>query len=177
MGIPKTLLIVDDEEDIRTIIRDSVGDYVERFFEAANGEEALKLLSSYKIHAVITDVKMPVMDGITLLKRMREEHLEIPCTIVTGHAAAYPELRDNAFKWGVQILEKPVDLDLLNKAIRNTIEIGLKLNEISEAVEVLCDEKKIPENERSSFKKNERPNLVEELMRQNLHPLPPKKTK
>lgn len=177
MKIPKTLLIVEDEPALREIIRDAVEEHVERFLEAANGEEALKLLAMYKIHAVITDITMPVMDGLELLKRMREEKIEVPCTILTGNVEAYPDLKQNAFKWGIQILEKPIAIDLLSEAVRNTMEVGLKLSEIGERLDTLCKEKNIPEAEQSSFRKQERAGVVEKLMKESLTPFPIKKVK
>ncbi len=68
------ILIVDDSPAMRAFIRRVVrlsGMDVAEYFEAANGEEALALLASQSIDAVLTDINMPVMDGETFVRKMR----------------------------------------------------------------------------------------------------------
>lgn len=68
------ILIVDDSPAMRAFIRRVVrlsGMDVAEYFEAANGEEALALLTAESIDAVLTDINMPVMDGETFVRQMR----------------------------------------------------------------------------------------------------------
>lgn len=55
--------------------------------QASNGEEALKCLKRENIHLVMTDIRMPVMDGLTLAKRIHEQYPNILTVILTGYAA------------------------------------------------------------------------------------------
>lgn len=82
------VLIADDEILIRTGIRKSVNwaEYgFEEPLEAANGFEALELMKKMDIDVVISDIKMPVMDGLELLKNVRELEMQTEFIILTCH--------------------------------------------------------------------------------------------
>jgi two-component system chemotaxis response regulator CheY len=67
----KKILIVDDSSSVRTVARMALREKGYDVVEAGNGQEALKVLQSDRCHLVISDVNMPVMDGITLLKEIK----------------------------------------------------------------------------------------------------------
>jgi CheY-like chemotaxis protein len=67
-----TVLVVDDDEDIRESIAGALGERF-RALEAENGSEALKILESATVDLVITDVKMPIMDGRDFVRQLRAE--------------------------------------------------------------------------------------------------------
>ena len=71
-----TLLIVDDSATMRAMVKRAAtlsGVALETILEAANGQQALDVLASVKVDAVFTDINMPVMTGVELLKRMAVE--------------------------------------------------------------------------------------------------------
>ena len=71
-----TLLIVDDSATMRAMVKRAAtlsGVALEEILEAANGQEALDVLGRAKVDAVFTDINMPVMTGVELLKRMAAE--------------------------------------------------------------------------------------------------------
>ena len=67
----KKVLIVDDSSSVRTVARMALRERGYEVLEAANGKEALEKLDSERCHLVISDVNMPTMDGITLLKEIK----------------------------------------------------------------------------------------------------------
>jgi two-component system chemotaxis response regulator CheY len=67
----KKILIVDDSSSVRTVARMALREKGYDVVEAGNGQEALKVLQTDRCHLVISDVNMPVMDGITLLKEIK----------------------------------------------------------------------------------------------------------
>ena len=70
----KKILIVDDSDSVRTIARIALRERGYQVVEAANGQEALERLAAEdRVHLVISDVNMPGMDGITLLKEVRRD--------------------------------------------------------------------------------------------------------
>jgi YesN/AraC family two-component response regulator len=79
----KNVLVVDDEEAILLTMAGRFEDYKDQFnvFTAGNGKEAIKVLKSSTIDLVITDLKMPVMDGIELLAYMSTNFSTIPATV------------------------------------------------------------------------------------------------
>ncbi len=80
------LLIVDDEAAQRAALCDILGTegYVTRSF--ASGREALAALRSESFDALLTDLMMPEIDGITLLRARREKDPDLACMVMTGHA-------------------------------------------------------------------------------------------
>lgn len=69
----KTILIVDDSSSVRTVVALTLRRAGYDVVEAADGREALGRLGQGKVHLVISDVNMPVMDGITFLREMKQK--------------------------------------------------------------------------------------------------------
>ncbi|HPJ02028.1 MAG TPA: response regulator [Candidatus Limiplasma sp.] len=109
------VLIVDDEAIIckglrNTIEWDSLG--LEICGEAHNGQDALALIREMQPNILITDIRMPVMDGLTLIQTIRAHHLPIKIIILSGYSD-YAFLKD-AIRLGVDgYLLKPIDHDEL----------------------------------------------------------------
>ena len=80
----KTILIVDDEAVIRDLCMRALHEY--RVLEAADGEEALKIFERGGVDAILTDVMMPKVDGLELLKRIKEREPTLVVIIMTGYA-------------------------------------------------------------------------------------------
>ncbi len=120
----KTLLIVEDEKMIRQGIKTMVqrsGVPVEVIIECNNGETALEIIREQKIDVMFTDIRMPKMDGIELVKRMQEcEH--VPITVaISGY---------DDFSYAVEMLRNGVREYLLKPIEREQIaDILKKLNE------------------------------------------------
>lgn len=83
-----TILVVDDEEDFRFVLRDHFEDLGYTVVEAADGAEALDLFNENprRIDLVITDIRMPRLSGEELIVRLREQRQYLPIIGVTGHA-------------------------------------------------------------------------------------------
>ncbi|KJZ90336.1 hypothetical protein ClosIBUN13A_CONTIG243g03826 [Clostridium sp. IBUN13A] len=79
----KSILIVEDELRIRFLLRDYLTKDDFNVFEASNGEEGLFVFSTQKIDLVILDIMMPVMDGMTMLEKLREVST-VPVILLTA---------------------------------------------------------------------------------------------
>ena len=77
------ILIVDDEEDIRVVLGISLSDLGYEVYTAENGENALQIIREVDPPIVLTDIRMPVMDGIDLLRRVKREHPETEVIMIT----------------------------------------------------------------------------------------------
>ena len=84
----KKILIVDDSESVRMIARIALREQGYEVVEAGNGVEALKQLDAERVNLVISDVNMPEMDGITLLKQIKAsaKHKFMPIIMLTTEA-------------------------------------------------------------------------------------------
>jgi two-component system, sensor histidine kinase and response regulator len=101
-----------------------------------NGAAALKKLAENDYDAIISDIKMPGMDGLTLLARLSEIVPDIPTLLITGHGEldlAIRALRAGAF----DLVQKPLDRDHLIAALKRAIETRRLRREVKEAQEAL----------------------------------------
>lgn len=117
------LLFVEDEEDLITIIEDTLKKLQSNFLTARNGEEALKVLeANADIDAVITDINMPIMNGIELIEQMNKKGLTIPIVVMSAHTES--EYINKAKELGVKdYLLKPFDFI---KFIDLIVTMGIK---------------------------------------------------
>ncbi len=83
----KKILVVEDDLDLRMIMRQMFPKDKYQTFEAENGRAAVRILNEHKVDLVVSDIKMPDMDGIELLKQIRRSDPEIPFVIlISGFA-------------------------------------------------------------------------------------------
>ncbi len=115
------ILIVDDDHEIGTYIKQELGEYY-KFEYAPNGREALKLVLTRAYDLVITDVMMPEMDGITLLKAIKSNPslTEVPVILLTSKAEV--SFRLEGLKKGADaFLSKPFAMEELHILIENLV--------------------------------------------------------
>lgn len=120
MGKPR-VLVVDDEEEIRGMLSRHFRFLGYDVLTAANGKEALRLLCKNRTEVVVSDIKMPVMDGIELLKEVKTQYPMIHVVIITGHVTLDNLLA--AFRRGADTcVFKPLnDLAELETAVANAV--------------------------------------------------------
>ena len=113
---PRVLLVDDDPVNLFALTRTlRMAGFAT--VSAANGETALKLIDAERFDAVVTDVRMPRMDGLELLQNIRARFPSLPVILMTG--AIEDDIRQAASTWGATALfEKPVDRTDLILAIR-----------------------------------------------------------
>ena len=111
----KNILIVDDEETLLLIIASRFKNCRDRFsvFTARNGKEAVKILETQNIGIVVTDLKMPEMDGFELLIYMGNNFPSIP--VIVNSAYCNPEIQLKLDAIGtIRVLDKAADFDQRN---------------------------------------------------------------
>jgi CheY-like chemotaxis protein len=114
----KTILVVDDEEAIRLLYQEELSEAGYRVQVAANGEEALGMLRQGRPDLMTIDLKMPGMDGIELLRRVREVHRDLPIIIST----AYGNYKLDFGTWASDAyLTKSADLTELKEKVRSLL--------------------------------------------------------
>ncbi len=112
--LPKQhILVVDDDEAVRSVIRRSLERAGYGVREAGEGGAALKLLASAPADLVITDLVMPDMEGIALILSLRKSHPKLPVIAMSGGGRMRPEgYLDIARNCGAaRILAKPFDVE------------------------------------------------------------------
>ncbi len=112
MCSPPTVLIVDDEDSFREVIKMALEAWGYGVRVAMDGEEALSIARTIGPNIVISDVVMPKVDGLMLLRRVKRWNPKIPVILFTAH----PNLADtvSAMKLGAEdVLTKPIDFNRL----------------------------------------------------------------
>lgn len=118
-----TVLIVDDDESFLLSLIDGFKSYEDQFgiITANNGEEAVAILDEQEIHLVLTDLKMPKMDGFALVAHLSAHHPELPVIVMTAFGT--PDMEENLKEIGAfQYIEKPIDFSLLVTKIIKGLE-------------------------------------------------------
>jgi len=139
----KTILLVDDEPDIRDVLSLSLSDMGYQVYEAENGNEALRIFKEVQPSMVMTDIKMPGMDGVELLQKVKHENPETEVIMITGHGDMDLAIRSLKCE-ATDFITKPINVDVLELAlqrVREKIFTRRKLKEYTENLEQLVCEK------------------------------------
>jgi two-component system response regulator CpxR len=118
LEVPKKILLVDDEKDFVHVLSERLQTRSMESAIAYNGEEALSILETDEPEVMVLDLKMPGIDGIETLRRVKKGHPETQVIILTGHGSEREEALARelgAFAY----LHKPVDIDVLAKTMKD----------------------------------------------------------
>ena len=146
------ILLVDDEAGIRKVLGIFLTDCGYQVLTAKNGEEGLHLFKAVRPSIVLTDIKMPGMDGIQLLKAIKAESPDTEVIMITGHGEM--ELAIQSLKFdATDFITKPINDEILEIALKRAnekITLKSKLRDYTENLEQLVKEKslKLVETER-----------------------------
>lgn len=136
-----SILLVDDERWVRTALRKVIersGHPFQVVKECSNGLEALEWLENNTAHVIMTDVKMPVMDGITLVKQLRERKQQTEVVMISGYDD-FPYLQFALRAQVVDYLLKPVEVDDMSSCLE-TIQGRLARVDAAKPLPAAADE-------------------------------------
>lgn len=129
------LLIVDDNYEMRAYLKSILKDY--HCLEAENGQEALEILEVRKIDFILTDNMMPIMDGVELIKKVKENNIDTPILMLTAKTESKSKLE--VLRLGIDdFLNKPFEREELIIRIKNALRNYKKRTEYLEK-ETLID--------------------------------------
>ena len=119
--IIENVLLVDDEREFVNTVAERLQTREITATVAHSGEAALSAMNSRPVDVVVLDLKMPGMDGMEVLKRIRTTHPDVEVIMLTGHGSAGEER--TAVELGVfAYLSKPQNIDFLAKLIRQAYD-------------------------------------------------------
>ncbi|MEO7659326.1 MAG: sigma-54 dependent transcriptional regulator [Pyrinomonadaceae bacterium] len=122
------ILIVDDEQSYRQLLSLVFEEQGNDIRTAMNGRQALELLAEQPADVIISDVKMPDMDGIEMLRTVRETLPDLGVVLMTAFASV--ETAREAFKLGADdFIQKPFDVEELKLIVKKTLEKQALINE------------------------------------------------
>lgn len=119
-----TVLLVDDEHIVLDFLENNIAWQqlgVDTILKASNGQQALELIRAHSVDLLITDIKMPYMDGLTLLKMIRPEYPSIHCILLTAYGEF--EYARQALTLGVEnYLLKPIQIAELEETVEKALD-------------------------------------------------------
>ena len=116
-----TILVVDDEESIRSLLKEVLERAHHRVLEARDGQEGLALYQQNKVDLVLMDILMPGTDGLETTLQLTREYVDAKVIAMTG-AQGDRNFLDVAKLFGARcVFEKPFDLDKLVQAINEEL--------------------------------------------------------
>lgn len=130
-----SILLAEDEQRVRESFKKVLLLYVDNVYTAGDGEEAYELYKKHNPSIIITDIKMPKMNGLELIKKIRQKNKEIPI-IVTSAYADQDFLLESIKLSLVEYIIKPIKEKDLNRLLKQCAQ---KLYEKSEKVIKLAD--------------------------------------
>ena len=116
----KTILVVDDEDDVRESVREVLRDEGYRVIDTGDGTQVLEMIRQERPELVLLDIWMPQVDGIGLLKEIKNQEPDLNVVMVSGHGNIHTAV--TATKFGAfDFLEKPVSLDGLLLTVQRAL--------------------------------------------------------
>ncbi|MFH2056436.1 MAG: response regulator [bacterium] len=112
------ILVVDDEDMMREFLLEVFAEHEP--LGAANGEEALAILAQHPVDLVISDLKMPGVDGLELLRRIKQDYRETEVIIVTGYASLRTASECVA-AGAAEFLKKPFTIKQISAAVEKVL--------------------------------------------------------
>jgi two-component system response regulator FlrC len=125
-----TILIVDDEQNMRVALFEALSRNGHDVAVAENGQMALEMIAKHPPDLVVTDIKMPGMDGLELLRQVKALRPELPVVIMTGFATvdtAVEAMKQGAFDY----LLKPFPVEVIEETVARVFALGSKLGQPS----------------------------------------------
>ncbi|MGD1971867.1 MAG: response regulator [Desulfobacterales bacterium] len=148
----KSILLVDDEAGIRKVLGIALADLGYTVHSAENGVNALRIFKDVQPSIVLTDIKMPEMDGIDLLRRLKKMSPDTEVIMITGHGDMDLAIKSVKYE-ATDFVTKPINDEILEIALNRAQErIGMrrKLSDYTHNLEQLVEDKtrKLVEAER-----------------------------
>lgn len=139
-GFLKTLsiLYVEDDEEIRELLSRFLRSWIGTLYTAVNGEEGARAFHEHHPDVVVTDIKMPVMDGLEMSSAIKSSSREVPIIVITAYSERDYFIR--AIEIGVdQYVTKPVNTDILLQAIYKSARHRFHKREMEKAEKLIVD--------------------------------------
>ncbi len=135
------VLVVDDDPMLRDLLNDLLVSHGYQVTLAENGQEALLCLENQPFEHLVTDINMPVMDGLALLAAVQSQGLQVPVTVVSAYSDMENVVR--AFKLGAS--------DFIAKPFRSEEEVLLTLKKVAEKHGLVMDNLRLREELQSRY--------------------------
>jgi len=138
MSHPKTVLLIDDDDSLRRVVEYNLREDGYDVVTAATGIEGLQLFQERPVDLVLTDVRMPEMDGVDVLARLKAIQSDLPVVMLTAHGtitSAVEAMKLGAFDY----LTKPFERERLKAVVRKALEMAALASENRQLRQVIAE--------------------------------------
>jgi DNA-binding NtrC family response regulator len=133
MVVAHTILIVEDDTGARTALVKALEKSGYRVLQASNGEQALQVIAKEEVRLVLCDIKLPAMDGLEVLTRIKKLQPQIMVVMMTAFGSVEKAVK--ALKTGaMDFLEKPLDLEMIRSVVETALQMPLAYTQDSEGI-------------------------------------------
>jgi YesN/AraC family two-component response regulator len=164
------LLVVEDDFEVRETITSSLFDVTATIMTADNGKDGFEKILQFNPQAVLTDISMPMMTGLEMIREVRQAGKETPIIVLSGFGD-----RNNtteALRLGaMDFLHKPFDIDELNLVVNMALALGVQMNSFEKTWE-----KYLADHPELTAVNKELVDKKRELLKMRLLAHPPKRT-
>ena len=130
-----TILVVEDDAALSEALSDTLQLAGYDVLTAADGTQALSMLERRPVDMLISDVQMPNMDGHELLRRVKRDHHDLPCVLITAYGTvqkAVEAMRDGALDYLVKPFEAEVLVNMVARYVREDVSAGASMVAVDE---------------------------------------------
>jgi two-component system NtrC family response regulator len=123
MTEPRTILLIEDDESLRKVMEYNLREEGYRVVTAADGRSGLERFQAQAVDLVLTDIRMPEMDGMEVLTRLKTMQSDLPVIVLTAHGtidSAVEAIKVGAFDY----LTKPFSREQLRAAVRKALDVA-----------------------------------------------------
>jgi DNA-binding NtrC family response regulator len=138
----RTLLLIDDEPNIIEIVFAILKKPNLRLILAHSGQEALEVLRRQPVDAILSDIRMPQMNGVALVKEVRALGVPTPIVLMSGFAE-YSEVLAALRAGVIDIVEKPFSKDRLVQAVEHAVTLGSNVRRVHGDLKNFCESRQI----------------------------------
>jgi two-component system, NtrC family, C4-dicarboxylate transport response regulator DctD len=132
------ILIVDDDSSLLKFFKIHLNKFFSKILVVDNGKDALTAISEREIDVVLSDIRMPKIDGLALMEKIRKLHPEIPVLLISGEPIVTP--KDDLVESADGFLTKPFSIEDLNAFINRGVDLRFAIKDM---VAMLKNPKKI----------------------------------
>jgi len=146
MTSQKNILVVDDEQNMRVALYEALSRIGYKVSVAQDGRMALEMVKKSLPDLVITDIRMPEMDGIEMLRQLREQKSDLPVLIITGYATvatAVEAMKQGAYDYILKPFPVEVIESAVNRVFENAVATIHKTGQGTKKKPVICADAKM----------------------------------
>lgn len=125
----RAILIIDDEAELCRLLSNSLRVVTDDVRVAHNGVDALKIVETGDVVAILTDISMPSMNGVRFMEELRARGLDIPVVVLTAHADM-ANIKHALRLGATDFLEKPAHEQTVIEAMQQALELGVSLRNL-----------------------------------------------